>query len=200
MIKASAPKTEGPEFESRFRRDFSGSSRTSDFKIGTPLASLPGAWRYRVSTGTGRPGVSILWLGEVESLIGSSVSVWQHVNLSEQIRPWDTLACCWDVKQPTDKQSPALSVFCCSVSIFVLSFVLMSPLFHVTSPGVPFVPSIIRPPLWLSVIILGVYVFPPTVAMVYQMPFHPLSCSFCFLHYLSWCPACSLCCQSRRPH
>ena len=40
--------------------DFSGSSHTSDFKIGTPVATLPGAWRYRVSTGTGRPGVSIL--------------------------------------------------------------------------------------------------------------------------------------------
>ena len=32
------------------------------------------------------------------------ISVWQHVKLSEQIRPWDTLACCWDVKQPTNKQ------------------------------------------------------------------------------------------------
>ena len=39
---------------------FSGSSHTSDFKIGTPVATLPGAWRYRVSVGTGRPGVSIL--------------------------------------------------------------------------------------------------------------------------------------------
>ena len=39
---------------------FSGSSHTSDFKIGTPVATLPGAWRYRVSTGTGLPGVSIL--------------------------------------------------------------------------------------------------------------------------------------------
>ena len=39
---------------------FSGSSHTSDFKIGTPVATLPGAWRYRVSTGTDRPGVSIL--------------------------------------------------------------------------------------------------------------------------------------------
>ena len=48
---------------------FSGSSPTSDFKIGTPVATLPGAWRYRVSAGTGRPGVSILWLGEMESLI-----------------------------------------------------------------------------------------------------------------------------------
>ena len=33
------------------------------------MAILPGAWRYRVSTGTGRPGVSILWLSEVERLI-----------------------------------------------------------------------------------------------------------------------------------
>ena len=39
---------------------FSGSSHTSDLKIDTPVATLPGAWRYRVSTGTGRPGVSIL--------------------------------------------------------------------------------------------------------------------------------------------
>ena len=48
---------------------FSGSSHTSDLRIGTPVATLPGAWRYRVSTGTGRPVVSILWLGEVERLI-----------------------------------------------------------------------------------------------------------------------------------
>ena len=48
---------------------FSGSSHTNDLKIGTPVATLPGAWRYRVSTGTGRPGVSILWLGEVERLM-----------------------------------------------------------------------------------------------------------------------------------
>ena len=39
---------------------FSGSSHTSDLKTGTPVATLPGAWHYRVSTGTGRPGVSIL--------------------------------------------------------------------------------------------------------------------------------------------
>ena len=39
---------------------FSGSSHTGDLNIGTPVATLPGAWRYRVSAGTGRPGVSIL--------------------------------------------------------------------------------------------------------------------------------------------
>ena len=49
---------------------FSGLSHTSDLKIGTPVATLPDAWRYRVITGTGWPGVSIiLWLGEAERLI-----------------------------------------------------------------------------------------------------------------------------------
>ena len=33
------------------------------------MATPPGASSYRVSAGTGRPGVSILWLGEMESLI-----------------------------------------------------------------------------------------------------------------------------------
>ena len=60
VVKASALRVEGPGFQSRLLRDFSGSSHTSDLKIGTPVATLPGAWRYRVSTGTGRPGVSIL--------------------------------------------------------------------------------------------------------------------------------------------
>ena len=31
--------------------------------------------------------------------------MWQDVKLSEQIRPRDTLACCWDVKQPTNNNS-----------------------------------------------------------------------------------------------
>ena len=58
--KASASGAEDPGFESHLRRDFSGSSHTSDLKIGTLVAALPAAWHYRVSTGTGRPGVSIL--------------------------------------------------------------------------------------------------------------------------------------------
>ena len=60
MVKASASRAEDPEFESRLRRDFSGSSHTSDLKIGTPVDTLPGAWRCRVSAGTAWPGVSIL--------------------------------------------------------------------------------------------------------------------------------------------
>ena len=39
---------------------FSEPNHTSDLKIGTPVATLTGAWRYRVSVGTGRPGVSVL--------------------------------------------------------------------------------------------------------------------------------------------
>ena len=64
----------------------SGSSHTSDLKIGTPVATLPGAWRYRVSAGTGRPGVSILRLGEMESLVCNFyLSVVAHK--IEQVRP-----------------------------------------------------------------------------------------------------------------
>ena len=60
VVKVSASRAEDPEFESRLRWDFSGSSYTSDLNIGTPVATLLGAWLYRVSAGTGRPGGSIL--------------------------------------------------------------------------------------------------------------------------------------------
>ena len=38
----------------------SESSHTSDLNTGTPVATLPGVRRYRVSAGTGRPDVSVL--------------------------------------------------------------------------------------------------------------------------------------------
>ena len=69
VVKASALGVGDPGFEPRLRWDFSGSSHTSDLKTGTPVATLPGAWYCRVSAGTGRPGVSVLWLGEAESSI-----------------------------------------------------------------------------------------------------------------------------------
>ena len=59
VVKESVSRAEDPGFESRLRRDFSGSSHTCDLKnkqTGTPVATLPGAWRYRASPGTGRPG------------------------------------------------------------------------------------------------------------------------------------------------
>ena len=60
VVKASASRAANPEFESRLWRDFSGSSHTSDLKIGTLVAPLPGAWHYRVNAKYGQPGVSIL--------------------------------------------------------------------------------------------------------------------------------------------
>ena len=38
---------------------FSGSSHTRDLNIGTPVATLTGDWRYRISAGTGWPAVRI---------------------------------------------------------------------------------------------------------------------------------------------
>ena len=62
MVKASASRAEDLGSNPACARIFLG-----DLKIGTPVFTLSGAWRYRVSAGTGRPGVSIL----VESLICS---------------------------------------------------------------------------------------------------------------------------------
>ena len=44
VVKASASRAEDHGFDSRSRRDFFGSSHTSDLKNGTPVATLPGAW------------------------------------------------------------------------------------------------------------------------------------------------------------
>ena len=49
VVKTSASGAEDPGFDSRLRRDFSGLSHTGDLKIGTPVATLPGAWHYKVS-------------------------------------------------------------------------------------------------------------------------------------------------------
>ena len=86
---------------------FPGSSHTSDLKIwhssGLPCQA---------------PGVIGLVLGLVDPVsvycdwvrwkvwCATSISLWQHVKLSEQVRPWDTLACCWDVKKATNKPWP----------------------------------------------------------------------------------------------
>ena len=68
VVKAPSSRVEDLGFESCLcGGDFSVSSHASDLEIDTPVATLPGAWRYRVSTRTGWPGVSILSLGEVES-------------------------------------------------------------------------------------------------------------------------------------
>ena len=101
MVKASAWRVEDPRFESRLCRDFFGVESYQWLKNWHSMATLPGAWHFRVSAGTGWPGVSILWLGEVESLI---FNFYLSVAACKIVRPWDTHACCWDVKQATNKQ------------------------------------------------------------------------------------------------
>ena len=60
VVKASASRVEALGFESCLQQDYSGSSHTSDLKIGTLVDTQPGAWGYKVSARTGRPCVSIL--------------------------------------------------------------------------------------------------------------------------------------------
>ena len=43
MLNASASRAEDPGFESRLRRDYSGSYHTSDLKIGSPVATMSGS-------------------------------------------------------------------------------------------------------------------------------------------------------------
>ena len=108
VVKASTSGAEDQGFESRLQRDFSAPSHTSDLKVATQVATLPGTWHYKVSAGTGRPGVSILWVGEVESLICNfylSVAARKIVCAVSSLR----YACCWDVKQLTNKQTIAHS-------------------------------------------------------------------------------------------
>ena len=69
MVKLFTLRAEGLGFESRLRHEFPGFSHTNNLKTGTPVPTLPGAWYYRVSAGAGWPGISILWLGVMESLI-----------------------------------------------------------------------------------------------------------------------------------
>ena len=69
VVKESASRVADPGTDSHFRRgELPGWSDTSDLKTGLPVATLPCPWRYRGRAGTGWPGVSMLWLGEVESL------------------------------------------------------------------------------------------------------------------------------------
>ena len=132
VVKASASRMEDPGLNPTCAGIFSGSSHTSDLKIGTPVATLPSTWCYRVSAGTG-------WLVSVycdwvrwRVWSATCISVFQHVKLSEQIRPWDTLACCWDIRQPSNQlclsctvpqyresgiradKGELIRVFCCS--------------------------------------------------------------------------------------
>ena len=105
VVKASASRAEGPGFESRLRRDFFGVESYQWLKHWYQWlpCQAPGV----IGSVLGLVGPVSVYCDWVRWKVWSatSISVWQHVQLSEQTRPWDTLACCWDVKQPTNKQS-----------------------------------------------------------------------------------------------
>ena len=130
--KTSASRVEDPGFESCFWGIFLGSSHTIDLKIGTPVATPPGAWRYRVSTGTGRPGVSILWLDEVERLICNfcfSVAACKIVWADPSLR-YTSLLLGSTNKQTISQQSPPymlLSISHLSPPYMLLSISQQSP-------------------------------------------------------------------------
>ena len=63
------------------------------------MATLPDAWRCRVSAGTGWLGVSILWLGEMEGLV---CSFYLSVAASS-VRYTRMLLGCEASNQPTNK-------------------------------------------------------------------------------------------------
>ena len=60
VVEVSASRVKDPEFDSRLRRDFCGSSHTSDLKISIQVVTLPGAWYNKVHAGSGWPSVSVL--------------------------------------------------------------------------------------------------------------------------------------------
>ena len=90
---------------------FSGSSHTSDLKTGTPVTCQAPDVIGSVLGLVGPVSVYCDWV-RWKVWPATSISMWQHVKLSEQVRPWDTLACCWDVKQPTYKPTSKLKYFC----------------------------------------------------------------------------------------
>ena len=111
--KTSSSRMEAAGFEFHLCWDFSRSSYTSDLKIGTPVATLPQPWRSRVCAGTGWPSVSILWLGEMASLIRNfnlSMAAWKIVWTDLSLRYTSILLGHQASNQPTNKLSNSGSV------------------------------------------------------------------------------------------
>ena len=80
-------------------------SHTSDVETGTPVATLPGVLMSGVIVRTGRPGVTILWMGDRPSLICSSyqsVAAHTFVFLDPFLKDAVLLL---EVKQPRQNQN-----------------------------------------------------------------------------------------------
>ena len=109
VAKASTSRVADPWFDSCFvRGDFSGLSHTCDSKV--VLQWLPCQAPVVTGSALRLVGPVSVYCDWVRWKVWSAafISVWQHVRLSEQIRPWDVLACWWDVKHPNNKQTCVL--------------------------------------------------------------------------------------------
>ena len=70
VVTVSTSRAEDPRFEFRLRRgDFFSGVESYQWLQNWHSSGYPARCLYRVSAGTGWPGVSILWLGEIECLI-----------------------------------------------------------------------------------------------------------------------------------
>ena len=110
VVKASASRAEDPGFESRLRQDFFFRGRVIPVTSKLALQWLPCQAPDVIGSVLELVGPVSVYYDWVRWKVWSAtfISVWQHVKLSEQIRPWDTLTCWWDVKQPTNQQQPCL--------------------------------------------------------------------------------------------
>ena len=106
VIKVSVLRAEDPGFKSCLHRDF---FRVESYQwlenwhsMGYP------ARRGVIGSSLGLVGLVSVYCDWVRRKVWSatSISVWQHVQLSEQIHPSDTLPCCSDVKQQKRKKNP----------------------------------------------------------------------------------------------
>ena len=122
--KASASRAEDPGFESRLRRDFFGVESYQWLQQWLPCQA-PGV----IGSALGLVGPVSVYCDWVRWKVWSatSISVWQHVKLCEQIRPWDTLACCWDVKQPTNNNPVSFRQVMNAVRLSLICFTQKIP-------------------------------------------------------------------------
>ena len=86
VVKASASRAEGPGFEFRLRRDFSG---VESYQGKLALQWLPYQAPGVIGSVLGLVGPVSVYCDWLKWKVGSatSVSVWQQVQLSEQVRP-----------------------------------------------------------------------------------------------------------------
>ena len=88
VVKASASRAEDPGFESRLRRDFFR-GRVIPVTQKLTLQWLPCQAPGVIGSALGLVGPVSVYCDWVrwKVLCGTSISVWQHIKLSEQIRP-----------------------------------------------------------------------------------------------------------------